>query len=482
MSPAAAPVGAHLRSPLNRPEYVPVPEALIACLAWSEFEVRSAPAAGLYGLIYERLASAQGKVTFIETNPDLTADRRDAFGTSLLAAGLESEGDPAALAHAVAHGLRGLKAGRAAGRAASPLSVSCALLQDMRGMTGKESPYGLAATLEAMASMGVRPAGEPHGVAARWKRAAEARAAVDPLVGAVDAALRTCMPWGIVARDAPLDLPSAAAWGAHFPHSPFSWFRDSWWRLTDDRWVKALPARLWVDWALAVLRLVLGLGYLWEAAWYRRLVEVVLGVATGSSPPASWAELEGGTPDPLPWAPSSGSVALRSVTATLKPRLGTAHLVHGALGEWFADDRNRGAKDRPALDVIDEMAKDRGLVARLTSACKPDANASKNAWEAIRFTLGTRSESEGSVDYYGLLRAPSPRYLVVEPGIEWMAAMASLACGEPDRPATIANVAAFLSAAGLRPHGADLLQMLETAGLARGAADADQAVSVRPAF
>ncbi|KQQ93800.1 hypothetical protein ASF62_06280 [Leifsonia sp. Leaf325] len=102
-------------------------------------------------------------------------------------------------------------------------------------------------------------------------------------------------------------------------------------------------------------------------------------------------------------------------------------------------------------------------------------------WEAIRYALRTRDAAGPFADYFGVLRQ-SGRYLTVEPGTEWIAVVASLACEKPGGSTDVATVIQALEEMGLRPELADLVALLERAGLARGSADADQGVVVESAF
>ena len=72
--------------------------------------------------------------------------------------------------------------------------------------------------------------------------------------------------------------------------------------------------------------------------------------------------------------------------------------------------------------------------------------------------------------------------MTVDPGTEWIAVVASLACGAPGQESNVRNVMDSLAELGMQPELNDLIALLERAGLARGSADADQAVIVHSAF
>ena len=60
--------------------------------------------------------------------------------------------------------------------------------------------------------------------------------------------------------------------------------------------------------------------------------------------------------------------------------------------------------------------------------------------------------------------------------------IASLACDKPGGTTTLGAVKERLNYLGLKPDNSELLHELEKAGLARGSADADEAIQVRSAF
>jgi hypothetical protein len=476
--------GRHLASPLNRPEYIPVPEALLTALAWQEFGISGEPWAAdekpAVGMIYRRLAKAKKTVRFVETCPS-SEEQIARLGRALLNSGLEHDDDQRDLAIAVAQGLAGLRAPKATGVAATPFSAGTALLQDLRGMTGKASPAAAAANLEAMAAMGAdSPVDDGWRVSALWRDAAALRVDNDPLIGSLDSAFREYVEWAICVADRVGSPAPALEWGGLFPDSPFAWFRRAWTTLMQPAWVLALPSRLWVDWSLLLLRTVVGVGYLWEAAWYQRVVDVLLGTAVQEPLPATWQDLCDGVPSPLPWLSSANPPSVRSVTGVLRPRVGMAHNAHTLLHDWL--DTHPAEADTDALVALAAMSADAKLLRALEDASRPRRGDGDNSWEAIRATLLRRTETAGAADYFGLLRAPASQLLIVDPGIEWMAAMASLACDRPGEDGTLKDVARFLRGSGLVPDGADLLNLLERSGLARGSADADQAVIVRAAF
>ena len=92
-----------------------------------------------------------------------------------------------------------------------------------------------------------------------------------------------------------------------------------------------------------------------------------------------------------------------------------------------------------------------------------------------------RSEDGEQSDHYGIIKTRG-RFSVVEPASEWIACMASLSCSRPNSIGSLGDLSKSLSALGFRPSRNLLLSSVEKVGLARGAADADQAVEIESAF
>jgi len=108
-------------------------------------------------------------------------------------------------------------------------------------------------------------------------------------------------------------------------------------------------------------------------------------------------------------------------------------------------------------------------------------SSGNNLWEATKYALLARGTSDQNPDYYGVLHA-NGRYLTVDPGTEWVAVVASLACEVPGGATDVGTVLDSLEKLGMRPELSDLVALLERAGMARGSADADRGVMVESAF
>lgn len=475
------PSGRHLVLPLNRPQYVAAPEAFVCALAWNEFEANyePSPPAGLkLALMYDITPGTTKTLEYRRTRPN--GRDLDRFADALALAGLKAEaGSQGALADALARGLRGVRAERARGQSAAPITPSAALLQNLIGFAGSAGTPELGDILEKMFSLGLSRSDDPRTASHLWAGAASVRLEVDPLAQCVDTALSSA---AMAAPPAPLSIPrrraadEASGWRGLLNGTPFAWFAASWVELTRREWVEAMPARAWADWASTVLRMAFGMGYLWEASWYEAIARRIQ-----LAEPASWEELRGTMEPVLPWAPATAGISIRDVRSRLAWRARRSTALHNLLEKWINDE---SAGDDPIPDVIDAMSMDDTFVRSMGAALgnTTSSASANNLKEAIQFSLKIRDDSGEFADYYGLLRMHGRRWAVIDPGTEWIAVVASLAAGGPRSECDLGTVMASLEALGLRPDLGDAVALLERAGLARGSADADLGVRVGSAY
>jgi hypothetical protein len=351
------------------------------------------------------------------------------------------------------------------------------MLQNIRGLQGSANPPDLGEILERLFALGAGSDDQAASVSELWLSAAEHRLQIDPLSAAIDKAVDQRLLGGPRVRKSGSAAAREAFEHAALSGTPFEWFRRSWVSLMSVEWVEALPARVWVDWATTVLRLGFGLGYLWESAWYETLARHVLATDNRED---SWEEVRRQMPDVMPWRSSRTGEQTRDVAPLLKWRSFRADQIRHVLEDWNVKNplANKSFKEsciamRADVALIDALQK------CLRSTATPTSG--KNLWESSRYALMTRMLSGPNADYYGLLKS-NGRYLTPEPGTEWVAVVASLACGGPNRAANVSRVLDDLASMGIRPELADLVSLLERAGLARGSADADQGVLVQSAF
>jgi hypothetical protein len=462
--------------PLPRPQYVPVPEALISSLAWRLFRVELSEGAGgrPIGLMYRPSSRASRSRTLDnrQTLPEGQALQK--FADVLKNNHLRVEGEALDLALAVLNSVGGVRIEKSGSQPASPLTPGFALLQNMRGLQGTRNPPDLAEILETLFSLGLGTGEMSSGVAKTWLSATEHRMSVDPLLRVLDSAVdESVLGSPRQLRDEQASS-RASAWKGALTDSPFSWFVETWLRLTSQEWVEALPARVWVDWASTILRLALGLGFLWESAWYESLARRIIGDG-----PLSWSDVREGMDAVVPWKSSrAGAVAL-DIAPQLSWRVFRGDQLRGLFTKWLTEN-STGDDFQLALAA---MRDDAEFSSKLVDALGSNVStpAGKNLWEAIKYALKTRDSTGEFADYYGLLRT-SGRYLTVEPGTEWIAVVASLASGKPGSTTDVGTVLLSLQRMGIRPELRDLIDLLEKAGIARGSADADQGVLVQSAF
>jgi hypothetical protein len=466
--------------PMNRPQYVSVPEAFISSLAWRVHDHRAKVTTedGVpLGYMFRTETSGTSTLRVSSTAPE--GEKLLEYGKQLAAYGLATnvkyETD---VASAVLNSVAGVQAEKSKSQAASPITPAFALLQDMRGFQRTKNPPDLGGILETLFRLGLKEGQEGTTASRRWLMAANKRCELDPLLSAINNATKTALlnagyPERLAGDEGERPITPERGQGNLYAGTPFSWFAGAWQKLTGDEWVKALPARVWVDWATTVLRLALGQGFLWEAAWYETLARRIL-----SGEPATWHEVREQVPEILPWKSSRSSVAVRDVAPLLSWRVHRASKIRKILDDWL--EPHKGT-EMDFVSALASMSGDEDLRKALTLALGSSERSAVNTWEAVKYALLTRDASGPFADYYGLLRS-SGRFLTVQPGTEWMAVVASLAGDGPGKTSDVATLMLSLQELGLRPEAGDLIQLLEKAGLARGSADADRGVVIESAF
>lgn len=470
----------HILLPLNRPQYVSVPEAFISSLAWMVHDHRSKEISenGVpLGYMFRSETSGTATLKIRATAPQ--AQKLADYGQQLAVQGLATNAKyEIDMAAAVLNSVAGVQAEKSKSQAASPITPAFALLQDMRGFQRTKNPPDLGGILEALFRLGLTADDERTSAARLWLNAANRRCEIDPLLSAINNATKVALldagyPERLEGDDGDRTNATEPDRTGLYEGTPFSWFARAWQKLTSDEWVNALPARVWVDWATTVLRLALGQGFLWEAAWYETLARRIL-----SGKPGNWSEVREQVPEILPWKSSRSSVAVRDVAPLLSWRVHRGSRIRKILEEWLESHQ---AAQMDFVTALAQMSKDEDVKGSLTVALGSGERSAANTWEAVKYALLTRDASGPFADYYGLLRS-SGRFLTVQPGTEWMAVVASLSCDGPGKTSDVATLMLSLQELGLRPEAGDLIQLLEKAGLARGSADADRGVIIESAF
>lgn len=464
-----------LTLPLNRPQYFPASEVLVSSLVWgtgdwayADQEVR--------GSRFQRRGPHKSGI--VETTPE-APEEVAAFADALRKGGLQTQAPDKTLVTSVIKGVTGVTSQKAKAIPASPMTTHLALAQSLRGVLGVNNPPDVGGILESMYLLG-----DVHGVAGdgpspmadRWVRAATHRLKDDLVLAAADAAMATSVD---LVDGGPTNKASSrsshALWAGHLENSPFAWLHTNWSKLTSQEWVAALPPRVWTDWCTTLLRMGMAFGYLFENHWFEAVGRSIL---TDDDGDAAAGALNFSQPL-LNWPGSRLPVSSRNVKPEIRRVVAKGALVRAHLQGHFEKDF-AGLSLREALAEVKGNADVRhGVRDAMSGRSWP--GACKNMYETILYSLQQRDAS-GEVDYYGLLRQHGHRYSVIQPGTEWIAVVASLSCDEPGGETNVGKVLESLGRLGLRPELMEIVQALESAGLAQGSADADHGVRVRSAY
>lgn len=234
---------------------------------------------------------------------------------------------------------------------------------------------------------------------------------------------------------------------------------------------------MWTDWATTVLRLAFGLGYLFEVTWYETIATQLLGPVA-----PTWAAATNSMELIVPWQKSNQSTTNRDIASALKWKVVRGVAIRAILEKWISENKIDAAS--AADQAFASMHSDSQLRMKLQEALlsRVENGASKNVWEAIKFSLTVREQDGDFADHYGMFRRHNRNFLFVDPGTEWISVVASLSSAKPGMSVDLRKVMATLRLLGTEPDQEDLLSLLERAGIARGSADAGQAVVVKTAY
>ena len=178
------------------------------------------------------------------------------------------------------------------------------------------------------------------------------------------------------------------------------------------------------------------------------------------------------------WKDSESAVTLRDIAPALRVTLSRGLKVRQILEKAIPKDTKKSIEE-----TLFDLHRDIEVREALRDALKEKyQEQTKSLWEAVKYALLTRSQIGESADFYGLLKSVSPKYTVIEPATEWIAAISSIAIDMPGGQGSLGTVLDDLQRLGLRPSVSELTRYLESAGLAQSAADADTAVSILSAY
>ena len=369
------------------------------------------------------------------------------------------------------------------------------LLQDRRGVTGKNNPANIALILEQMYSLG----GGSVGVSRNWASAVRC-AGPSGLPDWAGKAIAALVPDGFrkAARELELgrEISEALnsrqpAWLSSHERTPFHWFAVSWDSLCTDGWIDNMPRRRWADWAACVARTAIATGYLFEM----HLTRCMTAALVSTEDPGDTVRIAlDGSNRLFGWDDRLGRVA-----ADVGPTMNRLAAVGAECLSILEDlvEPESGAEGIPAPSNFDDevdglcewLVQARKVLARngveerirISQALDAQRGGSaNNVWETMRYSLLDRSES-GADDLYALLRRAG-RYTWVEPGQEWLVTVGSLQAPGPGELSRLTELESALAAIGIEASHQTLVARLEGFGLARSSHDADDALEIRAGF
>ena len=463
---------------INRPEYPGNPEALQSALAWSLTKPAAQPNEKKKGYIYEKISSKDYKKVEIAE----TRCKEDKYSEHLnkirKIIDLPTDINDAEIFSSLLDGLRGINPDKADGRAASPIVPGAAFLQDPVGSHVKENPPNFALIFFQMYSLG---GGDDQSPAAMWYKALRMKNDTD-LRKILDMVTEDMCPLDTlpVGNMASPVLPVPPAW-LKDAETPFKWFAETWSSFCHEEWRRSLPLHRWSNWASCILRTTIGLGFLWEATFYKNLGKALLGDNDAkqnllpSKPLLSWTENQ----KPLS-VRDQNSGLIQTVTDGLlvKDKIDEILEIHGGSVDQETIDSWKGEK---GLEKWLSWAENEltNYLDRLEDCFNQESKPKHlNTIYTIQYSLQCRREYGEDLDYYGLLHRKSKRFLVVEPGSEWIVVLASLTAISPSEVTTLGALRKELKKLGLNPSREILITELESAGLMQSSHDADEAITV----
>lgn len=465
---------------LNRPEYAGSGEGILSALAWSLVSNAEQYDANVFEFA-QNGSPRKKKFKVIETRVnDATQVAQSANANRIVFPELNG------LDVAFLDAFRGVLPAKALSFPAVPLVANAALLQNPQGFKGKKNPANYAAIVEQLYCLGAGEKVATNAAASRWYSSL-ARQEDIRVLRCLNGLAEKCGPTtsgGKVTKPVVAPVPSkslrlAPDWIRGYRNTPFQWFYRSWNSFCDPTWLDVLPRRRWADWATCLLRTALGTCYLWEARFYRELAKTLAGRQTMDS--------FNGNMELLAWPGREAKVSARDVNTRIRQDIAIGDQVRKEISDLLAESpETRPSLDQASLQEIVSYLESRlklretnPFALMLSEEVKGEA---PNTRETVVYSLQCRAETGVDADYYSLLARRSRRYLVVEPGPEWIVVIASMVAGAPGQPTTLHHIRRELECLGLRPNRTVLVAELERAGLARNSHDADEALEVIAAF
>ena len=474
----------------ENPWYPPSPEIFLTSLAWSLFSIegvnsktkrryrrnqrQSRPATS---------ASAQVRTNY-EYSAEILASGETGFAHQLASQGFSavrsassnSTQVPRDFVNATLNACTGTTSISSDGVAVSPLTPALAMAKTPTGMRGATANYAL------MVEQLWRVTGKKdQSLAESWLDANNRLLNKNNFLRQLDLALDATPGFGPRTRKAVKEV--AQPWGLAekdpglLRHTPYGWFERSWTHLTSDAWVEALPPRVWTDWASTLIRTSFGLGILWQAHWYHLVARSILD-GNEELPLDRLDSIE-----LIPWQPRTMPLTLRHVKNHLEMQVATSFRLKDHFEQWAAEFNgvSENGSWTDFADWIRQSEEKRKSISNLKQT-KQNYGKSKDAVEAFSYALNVRKDFGLGADNFGLLRLVSRRFRVPQPPTEWLAAISSLVSPTPSSTINLGQLQSELHCMGLRPPTNDLILDLESAGLAKGSADADLGLEIQTAY
>jgi hypothetical protein len=461
----------------NRPEYVSSPEGYLTALAWNrrKLDRTAIPSNQKVALVFKKRGGNASILTHYTTYP--FPGNEIVWANAVASSGIEVDGKSEQLEIAIVDSLAGINIADANSQAAIPLTVNLALLQDRFGMTGKQGSADVGQILEQMFALGKgdRLDSPIDSAALAWESATAHRMTHDKLLSSINTAAESLHPFPVIAGETNFDVPVSSVFQG-FEKTPFHWFYENWVKITSEKWIDALPARVWTDWATTILRLSFGLGLIFEAKWFDHLARQIL-----AGEPTEFKTLVKGIDEVLPWVSRTDPQSIRNIAPRLNLPIPRSHALRAEISKWVNSSDLSG---HTFSEAVAKMGCDESLKNALQLIFERKRFANVNTLEAIRYALKTRGARGENADLYGLLRnlGSQNRVVLVDPAPDWIAVVASLSCAAPGTSVELGTIQRSLSQIGLNPPRDDLVNLLERAGMTRGSADADQGLLVQSAY
>jgi len=485
---------------LGRPEYLKSPDMALSALVWSLVGKNNSMGIGPgRGLVYhERIPSGSSRLEIKKVLPASSSFYESLFnefeilGLDASSASMGNNEIIKSLLYAIV----GTQPAKAKSFSCLPINPAAALLQDLRGIHGRTGPPNFAKIIQQIYQLGCNVSGKQETAASIWYRQLASESTQDVFKFLTEGLKLV----GTHIGDE-IDIPEVkevfcdddfepTKWLMDTPN-PFNWFYLTWNIFCKEEWTKTLPRRKWVDWASGIIRTSLGMCYLWESNFYKKLgTQLIRGHTTSPSDAASFILSSN---DPLiNWIGPEFPISIRDNNSKIIKLVGTGLGVRGVLSSWISSlGDNVFKRDYKSFDGLSHWIEDarplinselqREIELQYNTKSNPPRSIN-NTRELIEYSLMNRGQYGKNADFYNLLSRKSNRFLVVDPGGEWVVLMSSLAAKLPGNPTTLAILKDSFSKLGIHFNREQLVKELEKSGLSKSSHDADEALEIKPSY